>query len=291
MRKNLVGYLFISPWLIGFVLFTLFPFVASIYLSFTQYDIISPPKWVGFANYVEIATTDDRFWTSVGNTLFYALISVPLGLIAAFVLALLLAVEFRGIRIFRTIMFLPSIVPIVALAVLFTWVLNPQLGIVNGFLALFGIEGPAWLLDSEWAMWSLILMSLWGIGNAMIINLAGLKEVPSTLYEAAKLDGANAWQRMRHVTIPMMTPIIFFNLIMGIIYSFQYFTQAYIMTGGGPEDATLFYALYIFERAWQYLDMGYASAMAWILFVIVMVVTGIVFKTHHKWVHYEGDKN
>lgn len=288
MRKSWLGYLFISPWLIGFFAFALFPFVASIYLSFTYYDIISAPEWVGIANYQELFTNDERFWRSLVNTLFYAVVAVPLGLLTSFVLALLLNAEIRGIRVFRTVMFLPSIVPIVATSVLFVWILNPQIGLINGILELFGIRGPAWLQDSRWAMWSLIFMSLWGVGGSIIINLAGLKDIPISLYEAALLDGASAWQRTLRITVPMMTPIIFFNLVMGIIHAFQYFTQAYIMTNGGPEDATLFYALYLFQRAWQYLDMGYASAMAWVLFLIIMLVTGLVFRSHTRWVHY-GD--
>ena len=288
MRKHWLGYLFISPWLIGFLSFALFPFLASIALSFTSYDIISIPKWVGFANYQELFLHDARFWLSLRHTLYYAVVAVPLGLTTGLALALLLNAEIRGIRVFRTVMFLPSIVPVVATSVLFVWILNPQIGLINGILEVFGIRGPAWLQETRWAMWSLIFMSLWGVGGSIIINLAGLKDIPVSLYEAALLDGANAWRRTRHITLPLMTPIIFFNLVMGIISAFQYFTQAYIMTNGGPEDATLFYALYLFQRAWQYLDMGYASAMAWILFLVIMLVTGLVFRSHTKWVHY-GD--
>jgi multiple sugar transport system permease protein len=199
---------------------------------------------------------------------------------------LLLNMEIRGISIYRTIFFLPSIVPMVASCVVFVWLLNPQIGLVNSILHLFGWEGPAWLNKQPWAFWSLVIMSLWAVGGSMIIYLAGLKDIPDTLYEAAMIDGAGLWQRTRHITLPMLTPVIFFNLIMGIIGAFQYFTQAFAMTQGGPEESTTFYALYLFNRAIRYLDMGYASAMAWVLFLLIMCITAIIFKTHKKWVHY-----
>lgn len=288
MKNRWLGYIFISPWLIGFFGFALFPFVASVYLSFTSYDILSSPHWIGLANYRELLGHDARFGISLKNTLVYAAMSVPLGLGVSFVLALLLEPERRGIGIFRTIFFLPSIMPVVASSVLFVWILNPQIGLMNGLLAAFGIRGPAWLQDPHWAMPSMILLSLWGIGGMIVINIAGLKDVPVELHEAARIDGAGTLRRIWHITLPMMTPVIFFNLVMGVIYAFQYFTQAYVMTGGGPEDSTLFYALYVFQRAWQSLDMGYASAMAWVLFLVIMTVTGLIYKSHRKWVHY-GD--
>jgi multiple sugar transport system permease protein len=288
MRKYWAGYAFTSPWLFGFVVFTAAPFVASIYLSFTRYDIVSAPVWVGPANYHRLLAEDPLFWKSLGITFKYALVALPLGIVAGVGLALLLNLEIAGISVYRTVFYLPSIVPVVATSVVFVWILNPQIGLVNGFLDRFGVTGPAWLQDTRWAFRSLVFMSLWGVGGSMIIYLAGLKDIPASLYEAAIIDGAGAWQRTRHVTLPMITPVIFFNLIMGVIGSFQYFTQAYIMTQGGPEDSTHFYALYLFNRAWRYLDMGYASAMAWILFLIVMVFTVLIFRTHHRWVHY-GD--
>lgn len=286
MKKDWVGYAFISPWLLGFFVFTAIPFLASIYFSFTRYDIVSPPVWVGWANYQKLLFEDPLFWKSLGITFKYALVAVPVGIAAGVALALLLNLEIAGISIYRTVFYLPSIVPIVATSVVFIWILNPQIGLVNGLLRHFGIIGPAWLQSTKWAFWSLVFMSLWGVGGSMIIYLAGLKDIPTTLYEAAIIDGAGPLQRTRHVTLPMITPVIFFNLIMGVIGAFQYFTQAYIMTLGGPEDSTHFYALYLFNRAWRYLDMGYASAMAWILFVIVMVFTIAIFRTHRRWVHY-----
>ena len=194
----------------------------------------------------------------------------------------------RGIRYYRTFFFLPSIAPTVANAMVFLWLLNPEIGLINGMLKGIGIEGPAWLESTTWAPRSLILMSLWSIGGSMVIYLAGLKDIPAYLYEAAIIDGAGPLHRLRHITLPMLTPVIFFNLVMGVIGAFQYFTEAYVMTQGGPEDSTLFYALYLFRRAWQYLDMGYASAMAWVLFLIVMALTGFLFRTQRRWVHY-GD--
>ncbi len=288
MRKNLVGYLFISPWLIGFLVFVLGPFVASVWLSFTRWDIVTPPSWVGAANYHALLTSDPLFWKSLWITLKYAAVSVPLGIVAGVLLALLLNCKVAGISVYRTVLFLPSIVPAVATSVVFIWILNPEIGLTNRILKLIGVTGPAWLGDSVWAFWSLVLMSIWGVGGSMVIYLAGLKDIPVYLYEAAIVDGAGPFMRMRKITLPMLTPVIFFNLVMGVIGAFQYFTQAFIMTQGGPEESTTFYALYLFNRAWRYMDMGYASAMAWILFLIVVVITLLLFRTQRKWVHYGG---
>ncbi len=288
MRSRFAGIGFILPWLIGFAVLVAFPFVASLYYSFCRYDVMSPPTWIGLANYRELLFDDPVFWTALGNTLLYAVISVPLGVVTAFALALLLNLELRGMAVYRTIFFLPSIIPAVATSVVFTWILNPQLGLANTILQWFGVQGPAWLQDPVWAMRSLIMLSLWGVGGSMITYLAGLKDAPVSLYEAAQIDGANAWQRVIHITIPLMTPVIFFNLVMGVINAFQYFTQAYIMTQGGPGDSTRFFALYLFERAWRYLDMGYASAMAWILFVVLAGITWLLFRSQRAWVHHDG---
>lgn len=288
IRKNWVGYAFISPWLIGFLCFTLGPFLASVFFSFTKYDIVSPPVWIGIANYKQLFAGDPVFWKAMGVTFKYAMVAIPLGIVTGVTLALLLNMDLKGISVYRTIFYVPSIVPVVATSVVFIWILNPQSGLVNSILLKFGVIGPNWLQDKTWALWSLVFMSLWGAGGSMIIYLASLKDIPLQLYEAAMIDGANAWKRTRHVTLPMMTPVIFFNLVMGTIGAFQYFTQAYVMTQGGPEDSTMFYSLYLFNRAWRYLDMGYASAMAWILFVVIMIFTAIIMKTQRKWVHY-GD--
>lgn len=288
-KQALTGYLFISPWLIGFLAFALWPFLRSIYLSFTRYNIVSPAKWVGTANYRMLLTQDELFWKSAWVTVKFALISVPLAIVAGICLALLLNINVKGIAVFRTMFYVPSIVPTVATSVLFMWLLNPNIGLINRILSLVGIRGPSWLNTSPWAFYSLVLMSLWGVGGSMIIYLAGLKDIPTALYEAGTIDGASPFQKLRFITLPMMTPVIFFNLVMGIIGAFQYFTQAYVITPtGGPEDSTYFYSLYLYNRAWKYLDMGYASAMAWLLFLVIMTMTGLVFRSQSRWVHYGG---
>jgi multiple sugar transport system permease protein len=288
MKKSLPGYAFISPWLLGFLAFTAYPFLSSVYLSFTRYDIVQPPVWVGVANYRTLLTGDPLFWKSLGVTFQFAVFAVPLGIVLGVALALLLNLDLRGMGVYRTIFFLPSILPTVATSVVFLWIFNPEIGLINRLLRVVGITGPEWLQSPTWALPSLVLLSLWAVGGSMVIYLAGLKDIPAHLYEAAVIDGANSWQRLRHVTLPMLSPVIFFNLVMGLIGVFQYFTEAYIMTQGGPEDSTHFYALYLFERAWRYLDMGYASAMAWVLFLVIMAITGLLFWTQRRWVHYEG---
>jgi multiple sugar transport system permease protein len=285
-RRDWVGYAFIAPWLIGFILFTAGPFLASIYFSFTRYNVVTAPVWVGMANYEALFQQDPLFWKSLGVTFRYALVAVPLGVVIAVILALFLNLNIKGIAVYRTIFFLPSIVPTVATSMIFLWILNPQIGLINGILRSFGIIGPAWLANPFWAPWTLVFMALWGVGGSMVIYLAGLKDIPAYLYEAAILDGATAYRRMRLITLPLLTPVIFFNVVMGCIGAFQTFTQAFILTQGGPEDSTQFYALYLFNRAWRYGDMGYASAMAWILFAIVAVVTSLLFRSQKRWVHY-----
>ncbi len=288
MKKSLVGYAFIAPWLLGFAAFTAYPFISSVYLSFTRYDIVTRPVWVGLANYHTLLSGDPLFWHSLGVTFKFALTAIPLGVVAGVTLALLLNLNLRGMGVYRTIFFLPSILPTVATSVVFLWLFNPEIGLINRLLRDVGVTGPEWLQSPQWALPSLVLMSLWAVGGSMVIYLAGLKDIPAHLYEAATIDGASGWQRLRHVTLPLLSPVIFFNLIMGVIGVFQYFTEAYIMTQGGPDDSTHFYALYLFERAWKYLDMGYASAMAWVLFLVIMAITGALFWTQRRWVHYEG---
>ena len=287
LRKNLIGYAFISPWIIGFLVFAAYPFVTSIYLSFTRYNIVTPPVWVGGQNYRMLFNDDPQFRKALWVTFRYALVSVPLGIVGGVSLALLLNQKVKGLSVYRTIFFLPSIVPTVATATIFLWILNPEIGLINSLLRAVHVQGPAWLQDTSWAPWSMVFLSVWGVGGSMVIYLAGLKDIPVYLYEAALLDGASAFQRMRHITLPMLTPVIFFNLVMGIIGSFQLFTEVYMMTRGGPEDATLFYAYYLFQRAWRYLDMGYASALAWVLFAVIMALTLLVFRSQRRWVHYD----
>ncbi|MEI7984432.1 MAG: sugar ABC transporter permease [Armatimonadota bacterium] len=290
LRENLVGYLFISPWLIGFLVFTLYPFCRSFYLSLTRYNIIQEPHYIGFANYKMMLFQDELFWKSLWVTIRYALVSVPIVLVVGVLLALLLNINVKGIAIFRTIFYLPSIVPMVATTSIFMWILNPQVGLVNRVLALFHIDGPGWLTDPKWTLWSLVFMAIWGAGGSMVIYLAGLKDIPQYLYEAATLDGAGVIKKTRMITLPMLTPVIFFNLVMGVIGTFQYFTQAFMISkgSGGPEDSTLFYALYMFQRSWKYMDMGYGSAMAWALFVIIVILTFLIFQSQKRWVHYGG---
>lgn len=284
-------YMFISPWIIGFLIFALGPMLYSIGLSFCKWDIFTPAEFVGLANYKKLAA-DPLFVKSIGNTLFYTAFAVPLGIAGALGLSMLLNQKIRGITIYRTIYYLPAVVSGVAVALLWRWIFNYEYGVLNAILGdVFGIANPPeWLGSELWSKPSLILMSLWGIGGGMIIFLAGLQGIPEQLYEAAEIDGANVLERFRHITIPMLSPVIFFNLIMGIIGSFQVFVQVYIMTSGGPSNSTLFYVLYLFNNGFQFFKMGYASALAWVLFVIVLAVTVVQFKLAGRWVYYEGVK-
>ncbi|MFC0329818.1 carbohydrate ABC transporter permease [Paenibacillus sepulcri] len=289
-KRNVVnGMLFVSPWVIGFIALTMVPFVLSLYYSFTTYDVVAAPDWTGIQNYVQLMK-DPIFWTSIYNTLFYTVFSVPLSIVIGVALALLLNLKIRGMAFYRTIFYLPSIVPLVASSILWLWLFDPQFGLINSMLEAIGIRGPGWLVDPAWSKPALIVMGLWGIGGAMIIYLAGLQDIPQEMYESAELDGAVWWHKIVYITLPMLTPVIFFNLIMGLIGSFQYFTQAYIVTSGGPNDSTLFYSLYLYNNAFSYFHMGYASAMAWILFLLIMAATLIVFKSSARWVFYGGDK-
>jgi len=288
-REAKFGYIFISPWLLGFLMFVVIPIIASLYLSFTNYELFkSGTSWVGLKNYMELLTQDRLFWKSLYNTIYFTVFSVPLGIAVALVLALLLNRKLFGITIYRTIFYLPAVTSGVALSLLWVWLFEPNYGLINVILGKIGVQGPGWISDPLWAKPALILMSLWGIGGIMVILLAGLQGVPEQLYEAAELDGANWWQKFVHVTFPMISPVIFFNLIMGVIGAFQYFTQAYVMTGGGPVDSTLFYVLYLFRQGFLLLRMGYASAMAWILLIITLVLTIVQFKLASYWVYYEG---
>ena len=292
-KRNLRnGLLFISPWLAGFLVLSLYPLVMSVFYSFTEFNVVRSPQWTGLANYRELFFHDPLFWKSVYNTLYFTALAVPLSLAASIGIAMLLNMRIPAMSVFRTIFFLPSIVPLVASSVLWMWILNPESGLINATLhQWFGIEGPGWIADEQWAKPSLVLMSLWGIGGAIVIFLAGLADIPQTLYEVAELDGAGPWSRFRHVTLPMLTPTILFNLVMGLIASFQYFTQVYVMTGGKgtPVDSTMFYALYLYRSSFYYLRMGYASAMAWMLFLIILFATLAVLVSSKRWVHYQGE--
>ena len=287
-RPVLTGLLFISPWLLGFLVFTVFPVIASLYLSFTDYRVLSPPRWVGLANYRSLLGDTDYFWPALGNTVFLFL-ELPLSLCLGLALALLLNQKLRGIALYRTFLFVPSIVPVVASAMLWLWVLNPEHGLLDAGLRAAHLPAPPWLASPLWAKPAMILMDLWGVGGGMVIYLAALQAVPAALYEAASLDGASFWQRTRHITLPSISPVIFFNLIMGVIGTFQYFTQTFVMTRGGPDNSTLFYALYLYENAFEYFRMGTACAMAWILFILTLAATALVFKSSARWVYYEGE--
>jgi multiple sugar transport system permease protein/multiple sugar transport system substrate-binding protein len=282
------GWICASPWIIGFIALTGGPILFSIIISFCDYDILNPARFVGFANYHWMFTGDRLFWKSVGNTA-YMIIGIPLGMALSLGIALLLNLEIRGVAVWRTFFYLPSIVPAVAASILWLWIFNPNAGLLNAFLASFGIHGPNWLQDEQTSKPALILMGLWGAGGGMIIWLAGLKGISDTYYEAAALDGANAWQRFRHITLPLLSPYIFFNLIMGLIGTLQIFTQAFIMTQGGPVDSTLFYAYHLFNSAFRFLQMGYASALGWFLFLVVFALTILQLKLSKRWVHYEGE--
>lgn len=288
-RQNLLkGLAFLSPWIVGFTAFTLLPIVLSLYFSFCNYSLLQPPVFRGLNNY-KFMVHDTVFWVSVRNTAYYAILALPLGLILALALAIMLNQKVRGLSIYRTIIFLPSLVPAVASAMLWLWLLNAKLGLINLFLQGVGIvHPPNWLQTTSWAMPALVLMSLWGVGNTVIIYLAGLQDVPRELYEAAGLDGAGAWGKLVHVTIPSLSPVIFFNLIMGIIGTLQIFAQPFIMTAGGPAHATYFFTYYLFDNAFVYLKMGLASAMAWVQLLVILALTAIAFWTSKHWVHYSG---
>jgi multiple sugar transport system permease protein len=279
--------LFLSPWLIGLVVFTAYPIGASFYYSLTDFRVLQPPRWQGVANYRTLLFEDEYFWRyAVSNTI-YMFLELPLAIALGVALALLLNQRLRGMAFFRTAFYIPSIVPTVASAMLWLWVLNPQYGLANTALQGIGLRPREWLADPGWSKPSFILMDLWAVGGGMVIYLAALQGIPEHLYEAAALDGVNAWQRLRHITLPMMSPVIFFNVIMGVIGTFQYFTQTFIMTRGGPELSTLFYALYLFQNAFEYFKMGYACAMAWLLFLVTLVATLVVFRSSARWVYYE----
>jgi multiple sugar transport system permease protein len=284
--ENLWFYLFISPWIIGFLVFTAGPMLASIAISFMRWELLSPPEFVGLNNW-KAMFEDELFWQSLKVTTIYTVFNVPVALTFAFLLALLMNVRVRGISFFRTLYYLPSLVSGVAVAMLWMWILNPKFGLINWLLSLVGIAGPEWIYSKTWVIPSFVMMNLWGVGTSMVIFLAGLQSVPGELYEAAELDGAGSLRKLWNVTIPIVSPVILFNLIIGMINSFQVFTQAYVMTGGGPGNASLFYVLYLYRNAFQYFQMGYASALAWVLFVIIAFFTYLVFRTSRERVFYQ----
>lgn len=282
------GYLFILPWLIGFVIWVAIPMLASAYIALTDWDIVTPARWVGLAGFLKLLR-DDRFYLSLYNTAYYVVIGVPTHVALALIAALAMNLSIRGIGIFRTLYYLPSVTPAVASAMLWLWLFNAEFGLVNHGLRAVGLPGVLWLQDPRWSKPAFILMSYWSIGAQMVILLAGLQSIPQHLYEAAEMDGAGRFARFRHVTLPLLTPSIFFTLIVGFIGAFQVFTQAYIMTSGGPVNSTLFYVLYLYRTGFENFQMGYASALAWVLFVIILAITLLQFRIADRWVYYEGD--
>ncbi len=290
-RNTAAFWAFVSPWIVGFLLFTAGPMVYSMVLSFMHWDLMEPAKFAGFANYRQ-AFHDPRLAQAIKVTLVYAVLSVPLQTILSLGVALLMNVNVRGIHLFRTIWYLPSLVTGVAQAVLFTYVFNPDFGLINGALRLIGIEGPGWLFDPSWALPAVIIMSLWTVGGNMVIYLAGLRDIPAELYEAAEIDGASRWRTMWNITLPQVSPVIFFNVVTGLIGAMQTFTQGYVLTHneGGLGDSLLFFVFYLYQNAFSLFEVGYASALAWILFVMIMLLTALMFRGSAFWVYYESQR-
>ena len=291
-QEMLEGILYISPWIVGFIVFVAGPLLASAFLSFTKYNVLRPPTFIGLTNYSYAILKDSLFWPSIGRTFYYAIMLVPLAMVGSLLVAMLLNQKLVATTVWRTMFFLPTLTPLVATALLWRWMLNPDVGLVNYLLSLIGIKGPGWLNSIEWAMPALVLMGLWASvgGSRMIIFLAALQDVPVELLEAAEIDGAGRWAKFRHITLPMITPTIFFNLILGIIFALRTFEVAFVSTAGGPARATWFISLHIYQNAFVSFDMGYASALSWLLFLILFALTFLQFRLSGRWVFYAGAK-
>lgn len=289
-REAITGLIWVQAWFLGFVLFTAGPIVAAVYLSFTDWQGIGAPKWIGLGNYTELFTDDPLFWQSMKVTGIFALLYLPLSMVIGFAMALLMNQRLRGMSTFRTIYYLPSVLSGVAVAVLWGFVFHRDYGVLNYFLSLFGVAPIPWLQDPRWVIPALVIMQLWGVGGSVIIYLGGLQGIPTELYEVAKIDGASWWSTLRSVTLPMMSPVIFFQLVLGVIATLQIFTQAYVLTNGGPDYASYFYAINIYQRAFVELRLGYASALSVVLALIIIVITGVIFKSSKAWVYYAGGK-
>jgi len=288
-QQVIFGILFMMPWFIGFIIFGLYPMIMSGYYSLCRYDVLRIPQFIGFGNYQKLIFEDPYFWTSISNTLIYTVLRVPLCIAGSLLLAVLVNNAVKGVKFFRTIYFIPSIVTGVVLSVVWLWMFNPQFGLINSFLAYMGIPGPLWLLDPNWSKPSMVLMSIWSIGGGrMLVFLAALQGIPKHLYEAVDIDGGGWWAKFRNVTIPMLSPVIFLWSVLEIIFSLQVFVEAYIMTQGGPLNSTMFYNLYLYNKAFNDFEMGYASALAWLLLVISLIITVIQFRLSKWWVHYDG---
>lgn len=293
LRRIGIGTLFAAPWIIGFAAFALYPSLASLYYSFTDFSTLRPPVWVGLENFRALFS-DGLFWTAVRNTLYFTAIGVPASILLALSLALLLNQKRRGVSIYRALLYVPVIVPPVVTAIIWVWILNPENGLLNAALGLLHLPQPGWLTDPTWSKPALLIMANWSFGQIMVILLAGLQEVPEHLYEAAMIDGAGAVRRLWHVTLPMVSPVIFYTVVVNVIFSLQYFTQAFVAEGGGnnlgdPLNSTLFYSIYLYQNAFSYFKMGYASAMAWILFIITVVATLLIFRFSRRLIYYGGE--
>jgi multiple sugar transport system permease protein len=291
-QEAIFAYVFLLPWIVGFVCFVAGPILASLYLSLNRYNIVEPPEWVGLGNFIQAFTQDPLFWGSIAKTFIYAAVVVPTGVGGALLVAVLLNQSLRFTSFYRTIFFLPHLTPFVAAVFIWSWLLNPQFGLINEILwRVARIQGPGWFGSPDWAMPALILIAFWAIigGDMMLIFLAGLQGVPRELYEVASLDGANAWYRFWHITVPMISPTLFFNSVLSVIGALQTFTTAFVATQGGPSYATYFYALHIYNTAFSYTEMGYASALAWIFFVVLVSFTYIQFRASTRWVYYAGE--
>ena len=288
-REELTGWLMASPWIIGFLLWTAGPFGAAAYLAFTDYDILRPAQYTGLENFRVMLFQDELFWIALRVTTVYALVSIPLQIGLGLFLAILLNSQIRGLAWLRTLYYLPTILSGVAVSFLWVWVFSADWGVLNYVLSLVGIQGPSWLTSQDWALSALVIMSLWSVGAGLVIYLAGLQGVPTELYEAAELDGASRWRKFWNITLPLISPVILFQLIIGIIGALQTFTQGYVMTEGGPNNATLFFLLYLWRNAFKFLNMGYASALAWAIFAYILVLTLIVLRLSESWVFYTGE--
>jgi len=291
-REAWQGYMLISPWILGFLLFVLGPMLASLFYSLTRYRITRPPTFVGLYNYSTALFDDDLFWHALGRTSLWAAATVPIGIVGSLLAAILLNQGLRGTTVFRTCFFLPSLTPIVAAALLWKWMLHPDVGVINFGLSVLGIRGPGWLISTKWALWALVMVSSWvGIGgNRMLIFLAGLQGIPQELYESAEIDGAGALKKHLNITVPLITPTIFFNLMMGILGAFRVFAMAFLTTEGGPAYATYFFALHIYYQAFMYFNMGYACCLSWFLFILIIILTVLQFASSRRWVFYETSR-
>jgi multiple sugar transport system permease protein len=283
------AYVFMSPVILGLFLFTLGPMIISLALSFSDYNLLNEFRFIGPDNYTKLIE-EPLFWQSLRISAIYSIVSVPLGLALALFLAILLNKKIRGIYVFRSVYYLPTVISGVGVAMLWKWIFNGKHGIINNLLSTVGITGPNWLLDERWALVALIITSVWGVGGTMLIYLAGLQGIPAELMEAAEIDGASRWAQFRFITLPLLSNVTFFNLVLGIIGALQYFTDAFVITGGGPNNATLFIAVYLYRHAFQYLNFGYAAAISWVLFFIVMLLTLLVFRSSPLWVFYETER-